>query len=74
MTGHGITYKGKKHDEMEVEVVGVDNEKRQYQVMIMRSRRILWYKCYDECKIYAQRSWVKTKIIPIIWEHLQNQM
>ena len=36
MTGHGITYKGKKHDEMEVEVVGVDNVNRKYQVMILR--------------------------------------
>ena len=41
MTGHGITYKGKKYDEMEVEVVAVDNEKRQYQVMILSPKELL---------------------------------
>ena len=56
MTGRVLLTK-EKHDEMEVEVVAVDNEKRQYQVMIFTKR--ITYKRYDECKIYARDPWLK---------------
>jgi tRNA nucleotidyltransferase (CCA-adding enzyme) len=62
MTGHGITYKGKKHDEMEVEVVGVDNEKRQYQVMIMRPEEYFGTNVMMSARFMHRGPWVKTKI------------
>ena len=62
MTGHGITYKGKKHDEMEVEVVGVDNENRQYQVMIMRPEEYFGTNVMMSARFMHRGPWVKTKI------------
>ncbi|OUU25130.1 MAG: hypothetical protein CBB97_10330 [Candidatus Endolissoclinum sp. TMED37] len=62
MTGHGITYKGKKHDEMEVEVVAVDNQKRQYQVMIMRPEEHFGTNVMMSARFMHRGPWVKTKI------------
>ena len=62
MTGHGITYKGKKYDEMEVEVVAVDNEKRQYQVMIMSPKELLGTNVMMSARFMHRGPWVKTKI------------
>ena len=62
MTGHGITYKGKKYDEMEVEVVGVDNEKRQYQVMIMSPEELFGTNVMMSARFMHRGPWVKTKI------------
>ena len=62
MTGHGITYKGKKYDEMEVEVVAVDNEKRQYQVMILSPKELLGTNVMMSARFMHRGPWVKTKI------------
>ena len=62
MTGHGITYKGKKHDEMEVEVVGVDNVNRKYQVMIMRPEEYFGTNVMMSARFMHRGPWVKTKI------------
>ena len=62
MTGHGITYKGKKYDEMEVEVVAVDNEKRQYQVMILSPKELLGTNVMMNARFMHRGPLVKTKI------------
>ena len=62
MTGHGITYKGKKYDTMDVEVVAVDNEKRQYQVMIFEPKELLGTNVMMSAKFMHRGPWVKTKI------------
>ena len=62
MTGHGITYKGKKHDEMEVEVVGVDNVNRKYQVMILRPEEHFGTNVMMNARFMHRGPWVKTKI------------
>ena len=62
MTGHGITYKGKKHDEMEVEVVGVDNVNRKYQVMILRPEEHFGTNVMMSARFMHRGPWVKTKI------------
>ncbi len=62
MTGHGITYKGKKYDEMNVEVVGVDNEKRQYQVMIFDPEELRGVNVMMSARFMHRGPWVKTKI------------
>jgi tRNA nucleotidyltransferase (CCA-adding enzyme) len=62
MTGHGITYKGKKYDEMNVEVVAVDNEKRQYQVMIFDPEELRGTNVMMSARFMHRGPWVKTKI------------
>jgi len=62
MTGHGITYKGKKYDEMNVEVVAVDNDKRQYQVMIFDPEELRGTNVMMSARFMHRGPWVKTKI------------
>lgn len=62
MTGHNITYKGKKYEEMNVEVVGVDNENRQYQVMIFDPEELRGVNVMMSARFMHRGPWVKTKI------------
>ena len=72
MTGHGITYKGKKYDEMEVEVVAVDNEKRQYQVMILSTKELLGTNVMMSARFMHRGTKLKQRY-PIIWEQCLDE-
>jgi tRNA nucleotidyltransferase (CCA-adding enzyme) len=62
MTGHGVTFAGKKYDKIEIEVTGVDNASRKYNIMIL-SPKELFGKTVEVSSKYMERGpWTKTEI------------
>jgi hypothetical protein len=61
MTGHDVTFGGQKYDEMEIEVTGVDNANRKYNIMILTPKD-LFGKTVEVSSRYMNRGpWTKTK-------------
>jgi len=61
MTGHDVTFGGQKYDEMEIEVTGVDNANRKYNIMILTPKE-LFGKTVEVSSRYMNRGpWTKTK-------------
>ena len=62
MTGHGVTFAGKKYDEIEIEVTGTDNVNRMYQVMILAPKELFGKKTQISSKYMNRGPWTKTKV------------
>ena len=60
MTGHGLTFDGKKHDKMEVEVTGTDNANRKYQLTILSPKELTGKKVSVSAKFMERGKWTKT--------------
>jgi hypothetical protein len=60
MTGHGLTFDGKKHDKMEVEVTGTDNANRKYHLTILSPKELTGKKVSVSAKFMERGKWTKT--------------
>jgi len=60
MTGHGLTFDGKKHDKMEVEVTGTDNVNRKYHLTILSPKELAGRKVSVSAKFMERGRWTKT--------------
>ena len=60
MTGHGLTFDGKKHDKMEVEVTGTDNASRKYHLTILSPKELVGKKVSVSAKFMERGKWTKT--------------
>ena len=61
MTGHGVTFGGKKHEEMEIEVTGTDDVNRKYQIMILTPKELFGKTVSVSSKYMERGPWTKTK-------------
>jgi hypothetical protein len=61
MTGHGVTFSGKKYDEIEIEVTGVDNASRKYNIMILAPKELFGKTVTVSSKYMERGPWTKTK-------------
>jgi len=62
MTGHGVTFAGKKHDEIEIEVTGTDNVNKKYMVTILAPKELFGKQTQISSKYMNRGPWTKTKI------------
>ncbi|MBC8429280.1 MAG: hypothetical protein H8D95_01695 [Candidatus Endolissoclinum sp.] len=62
MTGHGVTFGGKKHEEMEIEVTGTDDVNRKYQIMILTPKELFGKTVSVSSKYMERGPWTKTKV------------
>ena len=62
MTGHGVTFAGKKYDEIEIEVTGVDNASKKYNIMILSPKELFGKTVAVSSKYMERGPWTKTKI------------
>jgi len=60
MTGHGVTFGGKKHEEMEIEVTGTDDVNRKYQIMILTPKELFGKTVSVSSKYMERGPWTKT--------------
>ena len=61
MTGHGVTFGGKKHEEMEIEVTGTDDINRKYQIMILTPKELFGKTVSVSSKYMERGPWTKTE-------------
>ena len=61
MTGHGVTFGGKKHEEMEIEVTGTDDANRKYQIMILTPKELFGKTVSVSSKYMERGPWTKTE-------------
>jgi tRNA nucleotidyltransferase (CCA-adding enzyme) len=61
MTGHGVTFGGKKHEEMEIEVTGTDDVNRKYQIMILTPKELFGKTVSVSSKYMERGPWTKTE-------------
>jgi len=62
MTGHGVTFAGKKYDEIEIEVTGTDDVNRMYHVMILAPKELFGKKTQISSRYMNRGPWTKTKV------------
>ena len=62
MTGHGVTFAGKKHDEIEIEVTGTDNLNKKYMVTILAPKELFGKQTQISSKYMNRGPWTKTKV------------
>jgi len=62
MTGHDVTFGGQKYDEMEIEVTGVDNANRKYNIMILTPKELFGKTVAVSSKYMNRGPWTKTKV------------
>lgn len=62
MTGHGVTFAGKKHDEIEIEVTGTDNVNKKYHVTILSPKELFGKQTQISSKYMNRGPWTKTKV------------
>ena len=62
MTGHGVTFAGKKHDEIEIEVTGTDNVNKKYMVTILAPKELFGKQTQISSKYMNRGPWTKTKV------------
>ena len=62
MTGHGVTFAGKKHDEIEIEVTGTDNVNKKYIVTILAPKELFGKQTQISSKYMNRGPWTKTKV------------
>ena len=60
MTGHGLTFDGKKHDKMEIEVTGTDNDSKKYHLTILSPKELAGKKVSVSAKYMERGKWTKT--------------
>ena len=61
MTGHDVTFAGKKYDKIEIEVTGVDNVNKKYQVMLLAPKELFGKKTEISSKYMNRGPWTKTE-------------
>jgi len=61
MTGHGVTFAGKKYDKIEIEVTGVDNASRKYNIMILSPKELFGKTVTVSSKYMERGPWTKTE-------------
>jgi len=61
MTGHDVTFGGKKYDKIEIEVTGVDNVNKKYQVMLLAPKELFGKQTQISSKYMNRGPWTKTK-------------
>ena len=71
MTGHGVTFSGKKYDEIEIEVTGVDNASRKYNIMILAPKELFGKTVTVSSKYMERGPWTKTKT-PNVFEENES--
>ena len=62
MTGHDVTFGGQKYDEMEIEVTGVDNANRKYNIMILTPKELFGKTVEVSSKYMNRGPWTRTKV------------
>ena len=62
MTGHGVTFAGKKYDEIEIEVTGTDNVNKKYIVTILAPKELFGKQTQISSKYMNRGPWTKTKV------------
>ena len=62
MTGHGVTFAGKKYDEIEIEVTGTDNVNKQYHVTILAPKELFGKQTKISSRYMNRGPWTKTKV------------
>ena len=60
MTGHNVKFAGKKYEQIEVEVTGVDNDKRLYHISILHPKELFGKQVSISAKFMHRGPWVKT--------------
>jgi len=60
MTGHNVKFAGKKYEQIEVEVTGVDNDKRLYNISILHPKELFGKQVSISAKFMHRGPWVKT--------------
>ena len=60
MTGHNVKFAGKKYGQIEVEVTGVDNDKRLYHISILHPKELFGKQVSISAKFMHRGPWVKT--------------
>ena len=61
MTGHGVTFGGNKHEEMEIEVTGTGDINRKYQIMILTPKELFGKTVSVSSKYMERGPWTKTE-------------
>jgi tRNA nucleotidyltransferase (CCA-adding enzyme) len=61
MTGHDVTFAGKKYDKIEIEVTGVDNASRKYNIMILSPKELFGKTVAVSSKYMERGPWTKTE-------------
>ena len=61
MTGHDVTFGGKKYDKIEIEVTGVDNANKKYNIMILAPKELFGKTVAVSSKYMNRGPWTKTK-------------
>jgi len=62
MTGHDVTFGGQKYDEMEIEVTGVDNANKKYNIMILTPKELFGKTVAVSSRYMERGPWTKTKV------------
>ena len=70
MTGHGVTFAGKKHDEIEIEVTGTDNVNKKYMVTILAPKELFGKQTQISSKYMNRGPWTKTKVDNVFGEDI----
>lgn len=60
-TGHNVTFGGTKYKEIEVEVTGVDNANRKYEITILSPKELFGKTVSVSAKYMERGPWTKTK-------------
>ena len=68
MTGHDVTFGGQKYDEMEIEVTGVDNANKKYNIMILTPKELFGKTVAVSSRYMERGPWTKTKT-PNVFEN-----
>ncbi len=61
MTGHDVTFAGKKYDKIEIEVTGVDNASKKYNIMILSPKELFGKTVAVSSKYMERGPWTKTE-------------
>jgi hypothetical protein len=61
MTGHDVTFAGKKYDKIEIEVTGVDNDRRKYHTRILAPKELFGREVTISAKFIHRGPWTKTE-------------
>jgi len=70
MTGHDVTFGGKKYDEIEIEVTGTDNVNKKYIVTILAPKELFGKQTQISSKYMNRGPWTKTKVDNVFGEDI----
>ena len=70
MTGHDVTFAGKKYDEIEIEVTGTDNVNKKYIVTILAPKELFGKQTQISSKYMNRGPWTKTKVDNVFGEDI----